>query len=107
VAGGFGRAAFVAVFMTASSPLLPLVLAIFAPILLLPGSFGAVASALLGGGLRLASPILHPGHHQRGAGQGKLQSCNRTIANVVLFHASGEVFFITGSKIVDGDYTAF
>jgi DHA2 family multidrug resistance protein len=48
VAGGFGRAAFVAVFMTASSPLLPLVLAIFAPILLLPGSFGAVASALLG-----------------------------------------------------------
>jgi hypothetical protein len=62
-------------------------------------------SALLGGGLRLASPILHPGHHQRGAGvgQGKLQSCNRTIANVVLFLASGEVFFMTGSKIVDGD----
>jgi DHA2 family multidrug resistance protein len=49
VAGGFGPAAFVAVFMTASGPLLPLVLAVFASVLLMPGTLGPVVSALVEG----------------------------------------------------------
>lgn len=49
VAGGFGPAAFVAVFMTASGPLLTLVLAVFASVLLMPGTLGPIVSALVEG----------------------------------------------------------
>jgi len=48
VAGGFGPAAFVAVFM-ASGPLLPLILAVFAGVLLIPGTLGPIISALVEG----------------------------------------------------------
>ena len=47
VAGGFGPAAFVAIFMTARGPLLPLALAVFASVLLVPGTLGPIVSALV------------------------------------------------------------
>jgi DHA2 family multidrug resistance protein len=46
VTGGFGPAAFVAVFL-ASGPLLPVVLAVFASVLLIPGTLGPIVSALV------------------------------------------------------------
>lgn len=49
VAGGFGPAAFMAVFLTASGPLLPLALAVLASVLLIPGTLGPIVSALVEG----------------------------------------------------------
>jgi DHA2 family multidrug resistance protein len=46
-AGGFGPAAFVAIFMTAKGPLLSLVLAVFASVLLIPSTLGPIISALV------------------------------------------------------------
>jgi DHA2 family multidrug resistance protein len=46
-AGGFGPAAFVAIFMTAKGPLLSPVLAVFASVLLIPSTHGPIISAFV------------------------------------------------------------